>query len=158
MAKSKSSLSGVSVGIGFLLTGLLIAFVYPSLLPLNAFIASCLILIGVVGIFIELEKEVGNKNLGIDNSGIGILLLVLSMWLISLGEDFIPWQWLLYVANAVFAFILLLGMIATFDGVYKIMKHIFKNGINFEAVAKTLGIMVALASSSLALMKQAGIL
>lgn len=158
MSKNKSSLSGVSVGIGFLLTGLMIAFVYPALLPLNAFVASCLILIGIVGIFIELEKEIGNKNLGIDNSGIGIFLIVVSMWLISLAESAIPWQWLIYTANAVFAFILLLGMIATFDGVYKILKSIFKNGVNVEAVAKTLGIIVALASSSLALMKQAGVL
>ncbi len=160
MASSKSSsLSGISVALGILGTGLVTGFLYKNLLPFNVYFSTVLILIGIVGFFIEVEKEfqLSGKNLGLDNSGVGLLFLAVSFWLLQLAAD-VQNKSGRYALGALLVVLLILGLSATSDGLYKILRYIFASGINVSAIFKTLGLLIPLVSSILALLKQANLI
>lgn len=154
---SQNSLSGISVGVGILIVGLILAFWLQDVLGVvTPFVAGACLFIGVAGSVIELAKVIDAKILGWDNAGLGIVLAVPALWiLLSSGG----WNaWIKYSLNSVAVFVLLLSIAAISDGMYKTAKAIANKKFNLETTLKTTGLFISLLGSLYALAKQIGVL
>jgi hypothetical protein len=154
---AESDLSGVGIALGILAAGLLLQFEFDSAFSNGtAIVSSALIVIGTAMFLIELGDN-ASTPLGLDNAGVGVLLFVPAFWL--LGEtSSLDTAWLRYLANSVLLAVLILGACGILDGVTKIMRSFFEDGSLVESVIKSIGLLITLVGSAVALANQLDVL
>lgn len=127
VAKNNSnSLSGISVALGFVALGFMFAYwlteVYGGA---TKYVAAFLILVGVVGFFIEIQKKITSKSFRFDNGGVGLLLLIPSTYAAYLAYN--NWTGLARgAAVTVAGIVMLIGFMALIDLIISIFEELVK--------------------------------
>lgn len=121
---TSSELSGISIGAGILVTGFILAFWFENALgPVTFWVAAICLGVGVIGSVIETAKLINTNILGLDNLGLGIVILTICYLLLSNSDGWNPW--IKYSVNSLAVIFLILAISGISDGVYKTGKVMF---------------------------------
>lgn len=134
---------GFALSLAFLV-GTTFLYVRPEYLAspaLSLLVGTVLGLFGAIGFFIELNKLSGRHDLGLDNVGVGIALLVI--WAVTYLK--LPHH---PVLNFVLLFVLLFGLYGVFRGLIQATVQIFYIGQSPRAFASKVVVGIPLAISA----------
>lgn len=142
MAKSNNSLSGISIGLGFVGVGLIFGYWFSDLYgSATPYVAATLIIFGLVGFLVELQKKLTSKNFRFDNGGLGLILLAPSLFFSYLiYENWVgPTRSILI---SLLALLMLMGLMAVLDLFVSIFEELVKSK---DIKGKVIGLLQFLA-------------
>lgn len=147
--KQNSIVEGVSIGITFIIVGVILLFLpdyFRNETVTNA-LAYVSIFFGMFGLGIELNKLNGDApKIGLDDFALGIAFIVLWIWLYS-SFDYL-------LVNILILFILLLGIFSTILGTIRFGSGIFQSE-NKKSVATKIGLTLINVITALAVIYEA---
>ncbi|MEO7905168.1 MAG: hypothetical protein ABIR91_05255 [Candidatus Saccharimonadales bacterium] len=127
--EKKNELSGISIALAFGILGLAYAYLLQGVYgAATQYIAGTLILVGSVGLLIELVGLLKSSNLRLDNGGVGLVLLIPTAIGAYYAHTLIS-GWVSGLVIAVLSIVALFGLAGCIDLIVSMIENI-KSGKN----------------------------
>jgi hypothetical protein len=159
-SSSTTALSGLSVGVAFIITGAIIGFWLGKLFgSATGYISAAVMLVGLAGSLTEIQKQLSSSHasLKLDDLGVGIIFLVPSVWLLSVVYNDLSGV-LRGLLSVGLLGLFMVGVAGTLDGMVSIFRSINASGRAFVSILKFIGLMATTLATVAAALKKAGVL